>query len=163
MTLRASKIRRRAGADTLSLTAEMAAAGLLFGFLPDPGMGERRYWHAIAATHGPGIDAKVAAELPGTRPGYRYALGEFPPVPLLGEPPAAGVRWWQAIDIEGVRFWKLGRRWQMSQAEHLREIGEVDGKEWKRFTAWRDRGFEHGYRCQASRSDRPSFIWHGCY
>jgi len=163
MTLRVSKIKKRSVAASLHINVEMAAAGLLAPFWVEPEMKTRSYWRALGLVHGEKIDAKVAAMLPGTRPGYRYAIGDFPPVPLLEEPPAEHIGRRGIIDIDGHRFWKIGHPWQMSQADHLRAIGEVDGHEWKRYVAWRDTGFEHRYRCENDPHDRPSYIYHGCY
>lgn len=164
MTLRVSRIKKREVSGTLLVNVEMAAAGLLAPFWVTSEMKARGYWRALGLVHGEKIDAKVAVMLPGTRPGYRYAIGDFPPVPLLEEPPHEHIGRRDVLDIDGQRFWKIGEPWQMSQADHLRAIGEVDGSEWKRYLAWRDTGFERRYRFESDRhGDRPGYVYHGCY
>lgn len=163
MTVRAKPIRKREEVARLSINVERAAAGLLQPFFILPEMKTRSFWRMIASTHGKAIDSRVAELLPGTRPGYRYALGEFPPVPLIDRPFRDDRAAHNCIDIDGDRFWHAGYPWQESQAEHLRRIGEVDGREWRRYVAWRDTGFERRYVFTDDRGRGPSGVFHGCY
>jgi hypothetical protein len=166
MTRRISTIQRRTTADhTLELYVEIAAAGMLWswsGFRT----GEwetRRFWAAIASAHGERIDAKVREAMPGCRPGYRYALGELPPLPLVKPLPPNHLAHRDHLDVDGVRHWFVGEPWQRCQAEHLRELGEIDGAEWKRFTRWRDAGFTPRYVPDESPDDRPMTPVHLCW
>ncbi len=114
-------------------------------------METRGYWQGIALAHGDRITLKVREATPGCRPGFAYAIGTYPPIPLLGDPPpnehTASQKF---IDIDGVRFWYCGYfcdlyRWQPSQADYLRSIGEVDGAEWRRYLAWKRAGYSRQY------------------
>jgi len=166
MTRRISTIQRRTSADhTLELYVEIAAAGMLWswsGFRT----GEwetRRFWAAIASAHGERIDAKVRETMPGCRPGYRYALGELPPLPLVKPLPPDHISQREHLDVDGVRHWFAGEPWQRCQAEHLRELGEIDGAEWRRFTRWRDAGLPLRYVTDESPDQRPTIVAHCCW
>ena len=158
-----SLIRRRESVDTLCIGTEMAAAGMLWGWFKTEEWGTRRFWAAIAQAHGPSINEKVAAAMPGCRPGYRYALGEFPPLPLVKELPPNHIDQREHLVVDGVKHWHCGHPFQKCQAEHLREIGEVDGSEWRRFVRWRDKGFPPTYVPNESPDDRPRTLVHCCW
>lgn len=167
MTKRRSTIRKRIGEERLPVNVEMAAAGYLHGFWRDEGMETRRYWHGIADAHGERILEKLREAAPGTRPGFEYAIGKYPPIPLIGDPPPA--EWKTAdqyIDIDGVRFWYCGRdcfhTWQKCQAKHLRDLGELDGAEWKRYLAWKRTGYEARYVLDGA-SHQATGLMHMCY
>jgi len=166
MTLRLARIQRRASeGDALGIDTEVAAAGMLWtwsGFRT-PEWSTRRFWAGIARTHGDRINAKVSAACPGCRAGYRYALGEFPPVPLVEELPANHLGHREQTEIDGVRHWFIGPPWQRCQAEHLRDLGECDGAEWRRYVAWRDAGFPPRYVPDESPDDRPMALVHLCH
>jgi hypothetical protein len=172
MTKRRTAIPKRIAHGPLGVSVERAAAGYLFGFWREQGMGTRAYWQAIANTHGDQITAKVREACPGTRPGFLYAIGTYPPVPLLGDPPPPEHKASREfIDIddghgEVTRFWYCGKDsfyvWQECQACHLRDLGEVDGAEWKRFLAWRRKGFEPRYVLDGAQHRKCS-LHHLCY
>lgn len=164
MTLRRSNIARRTSVDdVLCIGTEIAAAGMLWGWFRTEEWSTRRFWSGIARSHGQKIDAKVREACPGCRPGYRYALGEFPPLPLVKPLPANHLGHRECLTVDGVKHWHVGEPWQRCQAEHLRELGEVDGAEWVRFTRWRDKGFPPGYVPDASPDDRPMTLVHCCW
>jgi hypothetical protein len=141
MTRRRSIIAKRSAAGPLDVNVEMAAAGYLHGFWHDNGMETRGYWQSIALAHGERITAKVREATPGCRPGFAYAIGTYPQIPLLADPPPPEHKAAQEfIDIDGVRFWycwHFSHCWLPSQADYLRSIGEVDGAEWRRYLAWK--------------------------
>ena len=168
MTKRRSTIAKRCSTERLYVNVEMAAAGYLHGFWNDEGMNTRRYWHAIAITHGDRIREKVREATPGCRPGFEYAIGKYPPLPLLGDPPPAEhMHARHFLDIDGVRFWYCGAfsrdcQWQPSQAEYLRSIGELDGAEWRRYLAWKRTGYESRYVLEGA-PHRATGLQHMCY
>lgn len=132
MTRRVATIARRASADdALCIGTEMAAAGMLWGWFRTDEWSSRRFWAAIKHAHGAMIDAKVREAMPGCRPGYRYALGEFPPLPIIKPLPPDHIDQREHLIVDGVKHWHAGRPWQQCQAVHLRELGEVDGAEWR--------------------------------
>ena len=164
MTRRNASIRRRTSSGaTLCIGTEIAAAGMLWGWFKTEEWETRRFWASVAHAHGDRIDAKVREAMPGCRPGYRYALGEFPPVPFVKELPANHLGHREHLDVDGVRHWFVGQPWQRCQAEHLRELGVVDGAEWRRFTRWRDAGFPPRYVPDESPDDRPMTLVHLCW
>jgi hypothetical protein len=160
---RASIPLRTAVGSTLCIGTEIAAAGMLWGWFKSDEWQTRRFWAAVAHAHGPRIDAKVAAAMPGCRPGYRYALGEFPPLPLVKPLPADHINQREHLVVDGVKHWHCGYPFQKCQAEHLRELGVVDGAEWRRFVRWRDKGFPPGYVPDESPDDRPMTLEHCCW
>jgi hypothetical protein len=164
MTRRSSTIARRSTVDdVLCIGTEIAAAGMLWGWFKTDEWNTRRFWATVAASHGEKIDAKVREACPGCRPGYRYALGEFPLVPLDKQLPADHLGHRDCLTVDGVKHWHVGRPWQRCQAEHLRELGEVDGAEWRRFLTWRRAGFPPTYVPEASPDDRPMTLVHCCW
>lgn len=110
-------------------------------------MQTRRGWWAMAEQYGEEVYRRVLEYLPGTRPGFVYVLGELPPVPLVVEPDASHMDARRWLDVDGVRLWYAGPGFghQQCQVQHLRAIGEVDGREWQRFKAWRRRGLPVEY------------------
>lgn len=163
MTRRSAVIQRRTSAhDALCTDTEIAAAGMLFGFFRTDEWHTRGFWQAIARVHGPKIDAKVRDACPGCRPGYRYAIGHFPPVPLVQPVPGdhAGAR--DHLIVDGVKHWYVGAPYQKCQAQHLRELGEVDGAEWQRFLAWRRAGFPPRYVPDDGAVGHPLTLEHCC-
>jgi hypothetical protein len=168
VTVRRVPIRRRSVAPTLDTNTESAAAGYLVGFWHEPGASARSYWESIAYSHGERIRQKVLAACPGTRPGFDYATGQYPPIPLLDGPPPPETLWARDhLDVEGVRFWYVagveGLRFVRCQAEHLRELGELDGLEWQRYLAWRRSGFEPRYVLDEHPEGEPAGLWHMCW
>jgi hypothetical protein len=164
MTRRRAAITRRTSAnESLCIGTEMAAAGHLWGWFRSEEWSTRRFWAAVAHAHGERIDAKVRDAMPGCRPGYRYALGEFPPLPLVKELPPNHLSQREHLVVDGVKHWHVGQPWQKCQAEHLRELGVVDGAEWRRFIRWRDSGFEKRYVPDESPDDRPMTLEHLCW
>ena len=146
MTKRRTMIPKHSASATLDVNIEMAASGYFDYFFFEEGMGTRRYWQGIAAMHGQRILEKMLTAAPGCRPGFQYAIGVYPPIPLLADPPPENyMSAREYLDIDGVRFWHCGLRWQPCQAEYLRDLGVVDGAEWKRYLAWRRTGFEPRY------------------
>lgn len=140
-------IRKSTTAERLELPVEMAAAGMLWtwsGFRTAE-WATRRFWAGIGHLFGEKIDNKVREAFPGCRPGWRYAVGEYPPVPLVTPLPPEHLGNREHLDIDGVRHWHVGEPWQRCQAEHLRELGEIDGREWRAYTRWRDDGFPARY------------------
>jgi hypothetical protein len=165
VTLRRRVLRRNTGVgEALGINVELWSASYLSGFWREPGMATRRWWQRLAAVHGERIEAKVRRWCPGTRPGWWYAVGRLPPVPLLEGEPGSETGWWRRhLDIEGVRYWRLGEGWQVSQAEHLRTLGELDGEELRRYRSWRRRGYPQEY-CTDKFPERPGvWFFHGCY
>jgi hypothetical protein len=150
MTRRAAVIQRRAGTGPLPVNHEVPAAGYLRPWWPAPGMDTRRFWEGIAYTHGRAILQQTREATPGCRPGFMYATGRLPPLPLIEEPPPEHTAAREHITIEGERFWYCrpwgDRAWLPCQAEHLRDAGEVDGREWRDYMRWRDEGFPARYR-----------------
>ncbi len=164
MTLRVSTIRRRSAAGQLDFMTEVAAAGMLHCFCPMPGDETRNYWRGIKAAHGERIATKVREAMPGCRPGFDYALGVYPPLPLIEEIPSNHLAQRDHIEIEGVRHWFCGGPWQMSQAEHLKAIGETDGAEWRRYLAWKRSGFKPRYFTDDNATNTPcGIIRHCCW
>lgn len=168
MTKRRNVIAKRCHAGTLDVNTEFAAAGYLHGFWREPGMETRSYWQSIEIAHGDRITEKVREAMPGCRPGFAYAIGTYPPLPLLGDPPPPEhMASSEYIDIEGTRFWHCGRFstrhcWIPSQADFLRSIGEVDGHEWRRYLAWKRSGYEPRYILDGA-SHQPFNPAHMCY
>jgi hypothetical protein len=150
MTRRAAVIQRRASSGPLPVNHEVPAAGYLRPWWRSPGMDTRRFWESLAHTHGAEIIAKTREATPGCRPGFMYAIGRVPPLPLIREPHPEHVAARQYVEIDGARFWwcspSAGREWLPCQAEHLRAAGEIDGQEWRDFLRWRDEGFPARYR-----------------
>lgn len=164
MTRRNSIIQRRTSAcDSLDVFVEVAAAGALWSWYIDHQWRSRPFWAAIKSAHGERIDAKLREACPGCRPGYRYALGEFPPIPLVKALPADHIGQREHIEVDGTRHWFVGRPWQRCQAEHLRECGEIDGAEWRRYVAWRDAGFPARYVLDESPDGSPMGLAHLCH
>lgn len=164
MTRRIASIRRRTQADEcLDIGTEMAAAGMLWGWFKSVEWETRRFWAAIASAHGERLDAKVREAMPGCRPGFRYALGEFPPVPFVKELPETHLGQREHLDVDGVRHWYVGPPYQECQATYLRELGVVDGAEWRRFLRWRDAGLPPRYVPDESPDDRPMTLAHLCW
>lgn len=164
MTLRVSPIRRRVKAGNLDFMTEVAAAGMLTCFFTMPGEETANYWRGIKQAHGAEITAKVREAMPGCRPGFDYALSVYPPLPLVKPIPDDHLANREHLDIEGVRHWYCGGPWQMSQAEHLKAIGEVDGAEWLRYLAWKRSGFAPRYRTQDDPVGKPcGIIRHCCW
>jgi len=165
MTRRIVPLRRRATAsEQLCIGVEMAAAGYLFGWLATAEWHSRRFWAAIAHSHGDRIIEKVRVAFPGCRPGFQYAIGMYPPIPILKPLPPTHLNNREKITIEGVEHWYVGEPWQKCQAEHLRDIGELDGGEWRRYLAWKREGFTPRYVPDASPDDRPmKCIAHLCW
>ena len=87
MTLRRATIYKRNAGAALCVNEEVAAAGMLYGWIAAAEMRSRRWWQSFAILHGKRVEAKVREHLPGTRPGFTYAIGRYPRVPLLEEPP----------------------------------------------------------------------------
>jgi hypothetical protein len=158
-------IRKSTATATLDAPTEVAAAGLLWtwcGFVGEE-WGTRRFWHGIGHAHGERLDAKVREAFPGCRPGYRYGRGDFPPVPLVEELPADHIGQREYLDVDGVRHWFVGQPYQRCQAEHLRELGELDGAEWRRFVAWRDAGLPARYTLDDGAGGPCGAVFHGCW
>ena len=164
MTRRRATIPRREIGTTLSCVDEVAAAGMLRWLWIKPEHRTRSWWAAVKRVHGERITAKVREAMPGCRPGFDYALGIYPPLPLMQAVPSEHLRHRDHIDVDGVRHWHVGGPWQRSQAEHLREIGEVDGAEWRRHLAWKRAGFPATYTPDDNRLGRPcGTIRHCCH
>jgi len=163
MTRRIATLRKRSAAATLDPIDEVAAAGMLHSWLTTPEMQSRRWWQGLAVMHGSRIEAKVREHLPGTRPGFAYAIGRIPPVPLIKEPPEWHLDSRAFVEIDGDRFWYAGPQFQRCQAEHLKAIGELDGTELRRYRAWRDRGFRVAYPLDSDPNRPCGWIHHGCY
>jgi len=89
-------------------------------------------------------------------------LGELPVIPLVRVPDEGHMDARRRLDVDGVRFWYCGPWWghQLCQGEHLRAVGEVDGREWVRFRAWRRRGFPVEYESMAGGA--VGWLHHGC-
>jgi hypothetical protein len=164
MTRRASTIRRRTSADqSLCIGTELAAAGMFWGWFRTEEWSTQRFWAAIANAHGERIDAKLREAAPGCRAGYRYLMGEFPQVPFVKELPANHIDQRDYLTVEGTRYWYAGYPFQKCQAQHLRELGVLDGAEWRRFVRWRDAGFPKRYVPDESPDDRPMTLTHLCW
>lgn len=168
MTLRRVTIRRRAVSPTLSSNEELAAAGYLRGFWHEPGATTRSYWEGLAYVHGERLRQKVRAAAPGTRPGCDYGAGKYPPLPLLdGPPPAESMSAREYLDVDGTRYWFAfgadGLRFVRSQAEHLRDLGELDGREWQDYLAWRRAGYPARYVLDEHPTGAPIGLWHMAY
>lgn len=163
MTRRGAAIKRRADSGPLSVFFEVPAAGYLRPWLFLSAMETRRFWEGIAHTHGAAIADKVRQAMPGCRAGVLYLSGRLPPLPLLEEPPEWHVAARQFVDVDGERLWWCGpspdgRVWLPCQAEHLRGIGEVDGREWREYVRWRDEGYPARY--QLSGGNRTTIALH---
>lgn len=165
MTLRRRVLSRRAGLDQpLEVNLELAAAAMLSPFWWEAEWNERRWWQGWALMFGERVEAKVRQACPGCRPGWWYAAGRVPPVPMLGEEPGPETLLARdCVTVGGVRHWRLGREWQVCQAEHLRQIGEVDGAEWTRYRAWKRAGFPCDYRLDEWPHESAGYFVHLCY
>ena len=162
----ARRIRKSTAATaTPDIDLEMAAAGYLLSiFGPSPEWHTRRFWANVGRRYGERIDAKVAEAMPGCRAGWRYAVGEFPPVPLIKPLPANHLAERDQIVIEGVVHRWVGQPWQKCQAQHLKDLGEIDGQEWKRYLAWRRAGYPKRYVLDQDDSGTPAgCIAHLCW
>lgn len=156
MTRRRAVIARRlAVGESLDIITEVAAAGMLWSWVKDVAWQSRRFWAALQHVYGDRIDSKMREACPGCRPGYRYALGDFPPVPLVKPLPPDHIDNREHLIVEGVKHWHVGQPWQQSQADHLRSLGEIDGAEWQRHVRWRDAGFPARYVPEQSADERP--------
>jgi len=109
------------------------------------------------------IRDKVRETRPGCRAGMDYAIGLYPPIPLLEPVPESHVASRDFLDVDGVRHWHCDGPWQMCQAEHLRAIGEVDGAEWQRYLAWKRRGFPAAYTVQGFPGKPMTYLPHLCH
>jgi hypothetical protein len=67
------------------------------------------------------------------------------------------------IDVDGVRHWYCGYPFQKCQATHLRDLGVLDGAEWRAFLRWRDAGLPPRYVPDESIDDRPMTLMHLCW
>lgn len=164
MTRRISRIHRRTTREQIEQMVEIAAAGMLQAYFRMPGEETANYWRGVKLAHGDLIANKVREAMPGCRPGYDYALGIYPPLPLVREIPANYLAQREHIDIDGTRHWFCGGPWQRCQAEHLRDLGEVDGAEWKRYLAWKRSGFQPRYHTEEDPIGTPcGIIRHCCH
>jgi hypothetical protein len=160
---RASIPLRTAVGSALCIGTEIAAAGMFWGWFRTEEWSTRRFWAAIASAHGERIDAKLRDAAPGCRAGYRYLMGEFPQPPFVKELPANHIDQRDYLNVEGTRYWYVGHPFQKCQAQHLRELGVLDGAEWRRFLRWRDAGFPKRYVPDESPDDRPMTLTHLCW
>jgi hypothetical protein len=157
-------IRRNTAADRLDLNDELAVVGLCCGFWRVPEHCTRAWWGAVKWKHGERIELKMAVAMPGCRPGWRYALGELPPPPIVEPIPQDHLDNREFIDIEGTIVWHPYGTWARCQAEHLRELGECDGAEWQRYLAWKRTGYEARYVFDDDPQGSPcNCVRHGCY
>jgi len=168
LTLRRVTIRRRAISPTLTVNEELAAAGYCRAFWHEPGSSTRSYWESLAYVHGERLRGKVRAAAPGTRPGFDYATGRYPPLPLLAGPPPDDSAWAREhLDVDGLRLWQChgldGVRFVRSQPEHLRELGEIDGREWRDYLAWRRAGYPARYVLDEHPTGSPVGLWDMTY
>jgi hypothetical protein len=162
----ARRIRKQSTAtETLDICTEMAAAGMLFGLLPAlPEWHTSRFWAGIGRRYGERINSKLAEAMPGCRAGWRYAVGEFPPVPLIKPLPANHLGHREQIVIDGTTHWYVGQPWQKCQAQHLKDLGEIDGREWQAYLAWRRAGYRSGYVLDEDMTGQPiGCIAHLCW
>lgn len=164
MTRRRSTIARRSSAtEKLCIGIEMAAAGMFWGWFRTDAWQTKKFWAGVGHAYGEKINAKVRDAMPGCRPGYRWALGEWPPLPLVKELPENHIAQREHLVIDGVKHWYCGQPWQKCQATYLRELGVVDGAEWRRFTRWRDKGFSPMYVPEARGDGSPMTLTHLCW
>ena len=162
--MRRRVIAKRDVAAVLGLNDEITAAGMLHCFWTEEQHRSRSWWAGVKHVHGNRIAGKVRESMPGCRPGYCYALGEFPPLPLVEPIPAQHLASREQLTVEGVQHWYCGGPWQRCQAEHLRELGEVDGAEWQRFMRWRDAGFPSTYFADDDWTGTPvDIVRHCCW
>jgi len=159
------KFERRHLGGELDICTETAAAGMLSTILyPLPEWHTRRFWVSIGRRYGERINEKVAQAMPGCRAGWRYAIGDFPPVPMIKQLPANHMAERDQIVIEGVVYRWVGQPWQKCQAQHLKDLGEIDGQEWSRYLAWRDAGYPAAYVLDDDPLGRPAnFVAHLCW
>ena len=92
MTRRRCTIPRREIGTTLSCVDEVAAAGMLRWLWIKPEHRTRSWWAAVKRVHGERITAKVREAMPGCRPGFDYALGIYPALPLVQAVPGEALR-----------------------------------------------------------------------
>lgn len=165
MTVRRRTLSRKATTEErLPVNVELWASAMVAGFWWVEAMGRRRWWQDFASVHGARLEAKVRQACPGTRPGWWYASGRLPPVPMLECEPEPSSSWYRKhVVIDGVKHWRLGRGWQVCQAEHLRTLGELDGLELRRYQVWRRRGFPREYRVDKFPDYAAGWFVHGCY
>jgi len=157
-------IARRGIEAVLPLNDEITAAGMLHCFWTEERHRSRSWWASVKHVHGQRIADKVRATMPGCRPGFEYAVGTYPPLPLVEPIPDDHMARRDQIVIEGMQHWFCGGPWQRCQAEHLRDLGEVDGAEWDRFVRWRDAGFPAEYRADHDPTGRPvDIVLHCCW
>lgn len=151
MTVRRRVLSRKSNAEErLPVNVELWAAAMLAGFWWVSAMSTRRWWLEFASVHGARLEAKVREACPGCRPGFMYATGKLPPLPFIEEPPPEHTAARQFVTIDGERLYWCApsgdRVWLRCQAEHLRDAGEIDGREWRDYLRWRDEGFPARYR-----------------
>lgn len=130
MTRRRRLQPKRIGTAMLDANSELIAVGYR-GFWVDEDAARRTWWQGIAAVHGNRLREKWVAAFPGTRPAFDWVT-RLPPWPLLSEPDTfdAGRA---SIEVGGVRYWYCGTPWQPAQVDVLRELGEVDAAEYRRY------------------------------
>jgi hypothetical protein len=114
--MRRRVIAKRDVAAVLGLNDEITAAGMLHCFWTEEQHRSRSWWAGVKHVHGNRIAGKVRESMPGCRPGYCYALGEFPPLPLVQPIPAQHLASREQLTVEGVQHWYCGGPWQRCQA-----------------------------------------------
>ena len=133
MTRRLRLQTKRTGTATLVANAELTAVGYR-GWWVEEGAARRSWWQGIATVHGSRLRAKWVEAFPGTRPAFDW-VARLPAWPLIAEPDTfdAGQA---VIEVSGVRHWFCGPPWQRPQADVLRDLGEVDAREYRRHREW---------------------------
>jgi hypothetical protein len=95
---------------------------------------------------------KVIEHRPGTRPMACYVVGEIPARPVAIQPPMSHDHfklYVPASNGTGQWHYDYPKPFMQDEAYYLRDLGVIDGDEFKRHLAWRRRG------------NRPSrSVWH---
>lgn len=143
MTRRRCLQPKRIGTLALEANAELIAVGYRAWWI-DEDASRRSWWQGIATVHGDRLRAKWIAAYPGTRPAFDWVV-RLPAWGLTREPDTFAAAS-AVIEVGGVRYWHCGPPWQRPQADVLREAGEVDAAEYRRYRERINAGASAAYR-----------------
>lgn len=151
MTRRRRLQPRRIGTTLLDANAELVAVAYRGWWVEEPAA-RRAWWQGIATVHGERLRAKWVEAFPGTRPAFDWVT-RLPKWELIREPDVLDAER-ACIEVGGERYWFAGEPWQRSQADVLRDLGEVDAAEYRRHSEWIKAGatvaypLDEGWTCE---------------
>jgi len=133
---------RRLGTTLLDANAEMVAVAWR-GFWVEEDAARLTWWAGIQTVHGDRLRDKWVAAAPGTRPAFDWVT-RLPKRELIATPDTLDSER-AYLDVAGERYWFAGEPWQRSQADVLRDLGEVDAAEYRRHREWIKAGAAFAY------------------